>query len=81
MKRRMTVIVMVVACTAAVWAEDPVYFADPNFKMTVEEKLGVIDPTPSDMLNLTVLEVSRPRIFSLTGLEYATNLQELGLVD
>ncbi|MCP4257869.1 MAG: hypothetical protein GY774_10125 [Planctomycetes bacterium] len=58
--------------------ERPVYFADANLKAAVEETLGVTDPTPSDMLRLTFLYANDREISNLTGLEYATNLQNLG---
>jgi hypothetical protein len=60
-------------------AEDPVYFADANLKAAVEELLGINDPTPSDMLGLASLDASSLGITHLTGLEYATNLQQLDL--
>lgn len=60
-------------------AEEPVYFADANLKAVVEETLDIINPTPTDMLSLTSLEAYNKEIIDLTGLEYATNLQTLGL--
>ncbi|MCP4641136.1 MAG: hypothetical protein GY851_11915 [bacterium] len=41
--------------SGAACAEDPVYFADAKLKALVETKLGVTDPTPTDMLDLTSL--------------------------
>ena len=41
---------------ASVMAEDPVYFADANLKAAVESELGITDPTPTDMLALTILD-------------------------
>jgi len=65
---------------ACVWSEEPVYFPDATLKAAVEDALWTSDPTPSDMLELTSLEydsgwAGAPRITSLTGLEYATNLR------
>ena len=34
-------------------AEDPVYFPDAELKAAIEQALGVVDPTPTDMLALT----------------------------
>jgi len=56
---------------------EPVYFADPILKAAVEQELWTADPTATDMLGLTRLEVSDNSITSLTGLEYAVNLEEL----
>lgn len=58
-------------------AEDPVFFADPNLRAAIEEVLWVYDPTPTDMLGLTSLNVGDCGISDLTGLEYARNLQYL----
>ena len=60
-----------------VWASDPVYFADPHLKAVVEETLWISDPTPEDMLGLTSLAAEDRGITSLTGLEYALNLERL----
>jgi hypothetical protein len=59
------------------WAADPVHFADPHLKTVVEEALWISDPTPEDMLGLTSLLADRKEITNLSGLEYATNLEEL----
>jgi hypothetical protein len=59
------------------WAADPVHFADPHLKAVVEEALWISDPTPEDMLGLTSLLADRKEITNLSGLEYATNLEEL----
>ena len=57
-------------------AEDPVYFPDANLKADVEWALGITNPTPTDMLALTVLELfPSERISDLTGIEYASNLR------
>ena len=58
-------------------AEEPVHFTDGNLKAAVEEVLWVSDPTPTDMLGLTSLNVTEKDIVDITGLEYATNLQKL----
>jgi hypothetical protein len=64
----------------AVSMAEPVHFADPALKAAVEEVLWTADPTAADMLGLTPsLEASDKGITSLTGLEYAANLQELRL--
>jgi hypothetical protein len=62
-------------------AEDPVYFADANLKAAVEAKLGISDPTPTDMLGLTSLNCDYEGVTDIAGLEYATNLTELSLGD
>lgn len=54
-------------------------FADVNLKVAVEEALGIVEPTPSDMLGLTHLCVSGKNISELTGLEFALNLEVLDL--
>ena len=65
--------------------EDPVPFADPLLQATVEETLQVLDPTPTDMLNLTQLEsvgtfeTQTKGITSIEGLEFAVNLERLNL--
>ena len=61
--------------------ESPVYFSDIRLKEAVEEALGVVDPTASDMLGLVSLVVGYKYIEDLTGLEYAKNLEELVLND
>lgn len=62
----------------------PVYIPDPVLKASIEEALGLFDPTPSDMEGLESLEIIRRErepggIRDLTGLEYATNLHTLWL--
>ena len=56
-----------------------VRFADPNLEAAVEEVLGVEDPDTDDMLNLSDLVISQGLVSDLTGLEYAHNLEVLGL--
>ena len=63
--------------TQLVMAADPVYFPDANLKAAVESELGIIDPTPTDMLSLTSLHAVG--IEDLTGIEYAMNLDFLNL--
>ncbi len=75
--------VVILLCVVA-WAEDPVHFTNPRLKAAVERELSVVDPTPTDMLGLTRLYCTQgwsaeDPITSLTGLEYATNLQVLYL--
>ncbi len=60
------------------WAA-PVFFADANLKTAVENRLGVTDPEPTDMLALTSLSANSSGIMDLTGLEAATNLTVLSL--
>jgi hypothetical protein len=66
-------------------AEDPVYIPDPLLKATIEDTLGVADPSPSDMYNLIRLAcvgnewVETEMISDITGLEQAINLQDLNL--
>ena len=63
------------------YAESPVYFLDDKLKAAVEDALWISDPTPEDMLALTDLQCpSHGEIRILTGLEYATNLQNLSLL-
>ncbi len=73
----LAVIIPFVASVAI--AEDPVHFADPVLESVVERQLGVTDPTPSDMLNLTDLLANGLGVTELTGLEYALNLRTLNL--
>ncbi|MBN1507440.1 MAG: hypothetical protein JW955_11370 [Sedimentisphaerales bacterium] len=76
MKRTMMLVAVLLAtATQPLRAEDPVYFTDPDLKHAVEVRLGVTNPTPTQMLSLTKLEVGG--IGSLTGLQYATNLEIL----
>ena len=62
-----------------VQAETPVFFADPNLKAAVEQTIGIVNPTPMDMLNMTSLSAYNMDIINLNGLEYATNLTGLYL--
>ena len=58
---------------------DSILIPDANLKAAIEAALGVTDPTPVDMLNLTTLFASNTSIADLTGIEYATNLDPLFL--
>jgi len=60
-----------------VCAEEPVCFVDGKLKTAVEEALWICDPTPTDMLALTCLDVDNRGIQSVAGLEYAANLETL----
>lgn len=59
--------------------QGPVAFCDANLKAAVEAALGITDPTPNDMLNLTSLTANSKNIPCLGGLEYAKNLTYLSL--
>ena len=74
----MWALVFIFISTVSALAE-PVYFADANLKAAVEAKLGISNPTSTDMLSLTVLDNWYGPITDLTGLEYATNLMDLVL--
>lgn len=71
------VLLLVLITPHIVFAEDPVFFADALLKTQVEDTLGVYDPTPTDMQNLTSLIISNSDIRDLCGLEYAINLEKL----
>jgi internalin A len=73
------IIIFVTVLSKPLPAEEPVDFADANLKAAVETELGINDPTPTDMLELTNLTSPRNKIRDLTGLEYAINLQSLNL--
>jgi hypothetical protein len=64
------------ACTAQ---ESSIHIPDPYLKAAIEDKLWVWDPTPTDMLELTSLNLSSRKIENLKGLEYAKNLHTLRL--
>ncbi len=55
----------------------PVDFKDPYLKICIEDRLGVLDPTPTDMLDLFDLMCVNDEIQYLDGLEWATNLRSL----
>ncbi len=58
---------------------DTVHFNDASLKYWVETTLGKTDPTRTDMLALTSLEIFQSVVADLTGLEYALNLQDLDI--
>ena len=78
-KRVAAAIITIVFLAGTASGEDPVYFADETLKAAVEEALWVSNPTPTDMLQLTSLSAGSCGIQSITGLEYATNLESLRL--
>lgn len=55
-------------------AQEPVILVDPALKASIEENLGVVDPTPDDLLRLTQLYAAGKGVESLVGLEHAANL-------
>jgi hypothetical protein len=77
MRIQVIVLSVVLSLCGVAWAEAPVYFADPLLKAAVEDTLWIVNPTPTDMLGLTSLEIDHVGITDLTGLEYAANLQTL----
>jgi hypothetical protein len=77
MMKRVLVVLLVLWAGSPALAESPVYFADANLKAAVEQELWTSDPTPTDMLGLTHLYIGAMDITSLTGLEYASNLDTL----
>ena len=60
-------------------ADNPVDIPDENLKAAIEAELGISNPNATDMLELTELSAAEKDIVDLTGIEYATNLQELYL--
>ena len=61
---------------------DTVVFADDNLKIAINEELGESDdyePTEGDMESLTSFTADDKEISSLSGLEYAINLETLDL--
>ena len=72
-------IILVTAISCMAQGAEPVYFSDPNLKARVEQQLGVIDPTPTDMLRLNTLNGPGRGISDLTGLESALYLRTLDL--
>ena len=57
----------------------PCTIVDVNLKAAIEAQLGVTDPTPEDLLNLTSLSPAPSGISDLSGLECAVNLTWLNL--
>ena len=63
-------------------AFDVVDIPDPNLKQAVREALKLPDEIPitqQEILRLGKLRVESPQLKDLTGLEYATNLEDLSL--
>jgi hypothetical protein len=84
MKKLLFAVVFTSFVFGPAWAENPIDFEDGNLKAAIEDALWVSDPTPADMLGLmTLTYVGDPdrgnQIESLSGLQYATNLQTLTL--
>lgn len=73
------IIVLMMSCVSLAGPSDPVYFASDALKQAVEDRLGVTDPNEADMLNLKDISCYSAGITNLTGIEYALNLQYLGL--
>jgi len=82
MKRTLLAVVLLSSSLGSLAkAESPVEIPDPGLKAAIEDELWVTDPTPTDMLGLTYLVALYRQIADLKGLEYAANLQVLGLRD
>lgn len=75
----MMAIVLIVSCPAL--HAQVVLFVDAELKAAVESKLGVLNPTVTDMKGLTELAVAESNISDLTGLETAVNLAHLNLTN
>jgi len=73
------IVVLMVVMPGLALAEEPVYFPDANLKAAVEQELGISNPTPTNMLNLTDLQAAIREIYDLTGIVYAMNLGLLEL--
>ncbi len=56
-----------------------VHFSDIRLRAAVRNKLGVNFPVRADVAGLTSFNAGQAKISSLTGLEYATGLQDLRL--
>nr|AKB95220.1 leucine rich repeat family protein [uncultured bacterium] len=70
--------VFVITIGVAVWADEPVRFADENLKAAVERQLDITNPTPTDLRSLKSLTATGG-IVDLTGIEPAVNLVTLQL--
>ena len=68
-----------IQCLSSLTIAQPVTFNDAALKTAVENALGFTEPIPDEMLLLTHLDARFLGISDLTGLEYATNLEELKL--
>ncbi|RKY06586.1 MAG: hypothetical protein DRP66_08480, partial [Planctomycetota bacterium] len=75
------VIFLQLSISSLLLAQDPnVYFADPNLETAVADALGLTPPiTEGQMANLHSLTANSMNIWDLTGLEYATEVNELHL--
>ena len=63
-------------------ASADVEIPDPNLESAIRETLALTDGTPitrQELLNLMRLRVESPQLSNLTGLEHATNLENLSL--
>ena len=75
--------------TALIWdvseyVTPVVYMPDANLRAVIRDVLGKSRFAPitvTDMASLTTLDASNRNIRDLTGLEFATNLTELDLID
>lgn len=79
MKRGVAVLLTALFQFNVTWAEEPVHFADPNLETAVENVLWLDDPTPTDMLGLTSLDIGDCGITDLSPLSGLTNLEKLDL--
>lgn len=85
MKTFLSLTAFLLVCVGRVQGQSPVNIPDSRLKAAIERALWVSDPTPTDMLELTELvyvedwDEQDEGIRSLTGLEYAKNLQKLRL--
>ena len=73
--------ILTTALPRLVFSEEPVQFTDPNLQIVVENTLGILQPTPTDMLELISLDAKGTNITNLIGIEYAMNLTRLNLID
>ena len=56
-----------------------VHIPDPNLRVVIEEVLGTQATTQAAMATLTTLKAGNKGILDLTGIEFAINLEELGI--
>lgn len=75
-----TAILLQLSISSLLLADPNVYFADPNLETAVADALGLTPPiTEGQMGNLLSLTANSLGISDLTGLEYATDVNELHL--
>lgn len=74
---RFLVIATIFIISSTAFAEELVFFPDPNLKSCIESALGISDPNASDVLSLTRLNGYKCGISDLTGIEYCQNLTRL----